>query len=85
MMNSLEKILASVVSDEKTAPDLCLTRRNFLVGSFFAALLLGMAGNIAEAGKINPLETQVTLPDEITWVAWPGPPPTARPFVSMAG
>jgi hypothetical protein len=52
--------------------DLCLTRRSFLVGSFFAALALGMAGTVAEAGKINPSETHVTLPDEIKWVAWPG-------------
>ena len=65
--------------------DICLTRRGFLLGSLFAGLALGMPGTLAQASKINPSETQITLPDGIKWVAWPGLPPHSGEMAMLYG
>src|SRR5271165_5811345 len=46
------------------------TRRGFLLAPLLAALPLVLCGTAAVAGRINPSETQVTLPDAIKWSGW---------------
>jgi len=39
----------------------------------------------AQASKINPSETAITLPDEIRWVAWSGLPPHSGEMATLYG
>ena len=50
-----------------------------------AALPLGLSGGRAEAAKINPSETQITLPNEIQWTTWPGLPPRTGETAALYG
>jgi hypothetical protein len=80
-MHFLEEIFSVLGADH----DIHLTRRGFLLGSLFAGLALGMPGTVAQADKINPPETAVTLPNEIKWVAWPGLPPHSGEMATLFG
>jgi hypothetical protein len=62
-----------------------LSRRGFLLSSFFAVLAAGMPGTLAHAGKINPSETSITPPEEIKWVEWPGLPPRSGEMAVLYG
>jgi len=61
------------------------TRRAVLLTSLLAALPLELIGGRAEAGKIDPSETQVILPDQIRWTAWPGLPPGSGEMAMLYG
>jgi hypothetical protein len=61
------------------------TRRTVLLSSLLAALPLGLSAGRAQAAKINPSETQVTLPDEIKWTAWTGVPPHSGEMATLFG
>ena len=62
-----------------------LPRRRVVLASLLAALPLGLSGRPAEAAKIDPSETQVTLPNEIQWTAWPGLPPRSGEMAALYG
>jgi hypothetical protein len=56
------------------------TRRTVLLASLLAAMSLG-----AEAAKIDPSETQITLPNEIKWAAWSAGPPHGAEMATLHG
>src|SRR6202048_2572712 len=58
-------------------------RRQLLLASLFAALPLGLSARRAEA--VNPAETQVTLPDQITWATWTAGPPHSAEIAALFG
>src|ERR1700730_14603383 len=62
---------------------LASTRRRVLLTSLLAALPLGLSAGSAEA--INPSETQVTLPDQISWTAWTAGPPHSAEMATLFG
>ena len=50
-------------------------RRTLLLAPLLAAVAVGLADQPALAAKLDPAETQITLPDAIKWTAWTGLPP----------
>jgi hypothetical protein len=65
--------------------DACSSRREFLAGTLLAALPLALGGTQARAGRINPAETAITLPDEIKWSDWSGGPPDSGEMATLYG
>ena len=66
--------------------DFCPTRRGLLLASLLAALPLALSKTAALAGRINPSETQVTLPDAIKWSGWiNGFPPHSGEMATLYG
>ena len=59
------------------------TRRRVLLASLLLVLPLGLSGGRAEA--INSSETQVTLPDQVKWTAWPAGPPHGAEMATLFG
>jgi hypothetical protein len=47
-----------------------LDASGLLLAPLVAALPLALSGTAALAGRINPSETQITLPDAIKWSGW---------------
>jgi len=82
--NISDGILSSdaLLADHK----ICSTRRGLLLAPLLAALPLALSDMAALAGKINPSETQVTLPDAIKWSGWiNGFPPHSGEMASLYG
>ena len=70
------------LADHKISP----TRRGLLLASFLAALPLALSDTAALAGRINPSETEVTLPDAIKWSGWiNGFPPHSGEMATLYG
>jgi hypothetical protein len=67
------------------SPEVCATRRGVLLAPFLAAVPFAMAGAAAQAGKIDPSETAVTLPDAMQWVPWSGLPPHSGEMATLYG
>src|SRR5712672_2633564 len=66
--------------------DLCSTRRGLLLAPLLAALPLALSDTAALASRINPSETQVTLPDAIEWSGWiKGFPPDSGEMATLYG
>jgi hypothetical protein len=61
------------------------TRRRVLLASLLAAVPLAMGGAKAQAGKLDPSETAITLPDAIEWVPWSGLPPHSGEMATLYG
>jgi hypothetical protein len=59
------------------------TRRRILLAPLLAALPLGLSAGQADA--LNPSETQITLPDQIKWTAWPAGPPHGAEMATLFG
>jgi hypothetical protein len=78
----LRPVLAS--SDAPTRSNFEQTRRNLVLAPLLGALpLLATAAN---AGKINPSETLVTVPDAIEWSSWiQGFPPHSGQMATLYG
>ena len=57
------------------------TRRSLLLAPLLAAPPLGLSAGSAKA--INPSKTQVTLPDQIKWMAWTGGPPHSAEMATL--
>ncbi len=74
--------ISSLTREEK---DIFLSRRTFLLGALVAGLAARMQEAVAEAGKIDPSETAITLPEEMKWVAWPGLPPRSGEMAVLYG
>jgi len=78
----LHPVLASL--DAPTRSDFEQTRRDLVLAPLLGALpLLATAAN---AGKINPSETSVTVPDAIEWSSWiEGFPPHSGQMATLYG
>src|SRR5438093_12968684 len=76
-MHPLDKVFAGLVA----CRDACATRRQLLL----APLPLAVLATAAQASKINPSETAITLPDEVRWVAWSGLPPHSGEMATLYG
>jgi len=81
--NALEDRLSSAILGADR--DICSTRRGLLVAPLLAALPLAMLGATARAGRIDPAETAITLPDAIKWSAWSGGPPHSGEVATLYG
>jgi hypothetical protein len=77
MMRDGNKLPAIRSGSETTTDGAALSSRRTLL--LLAPLLAAAAGGLAAApaltAKLDPAETQVTLPDAIKWSAWTGGPP----------
>ena len=76
-MHLVDEVFAGLVA----CRDACATRRQLLL----APLPLAVLATAAQASKINPSETAITLPDEIRWVAWSGLPPHSGEMATLYG
>jgi hypothetical protein len=63
--------------------DASASRRWILLAPLLAAVPLGLSAERAEA--LNPSETQITLPDQIKWTAWPAGPPHGAEMAALFG
>jgi hypothetical protein len=82
--NILHRILASdsLLTDHRNSS----TRRELLLAPLFAALPLALSEIAALADRIDPSETQVTLPDTIKWSGWiNGFPPHSGEMATLYG
>jgi hypothetical protein len=62
------------------------TRRRLLFAPLLAALPLALSDTAALAGQINATETQVTLPDAVSWSGWiNGFPPHSGEMATLYG
>jgi hypothetical protein len=64
---------------------ICSTRRAMLAAPLLAALPLALLDATARAGRIDPAETAITLPDAIKWSAWSGGPPDSGEVATLYG
>ena len=76
-MHLVDEVFAGLVA----CRDACATRRQLLL----APLPLALLATAAQASKINPSETAITLPNEISWVAWSGLPPHSGEMATLYG
>jgi hypothetical protein len=66
--------------------EICSTRRELLLAPLLAALPLALSDTAVLAGRINPSETQVTLPEAIKWSGWiKGFPPHSGEMATLYG
>jgi hypothetical protein len=62
------------------------SRRDLLLVPLLAALPLALSGTAAQAGTINPSETQVTLADAMKWSGWTnGMPANSSEMATLYG
>jgi hypothetical protein len=81
--NALEgRLFSAILGADR---DICATRRGLLIAPLLAALPLAMSGATARAGRIDPAETAITLPDAIKWSAWSGGPPHSGEVATLYG
>ena len=65
--------------------DIVATRRRLLLAALVAGLPLGASSGLAKAGKLDPTETIVTLPDAIRFVPWTGAPVQSGEVATLYG
>jgi hypothetical protein len=66
--------------------DICSTRRGLLFAPLLATLPLALSDTTARASRINPSETEVTLPGAIKWSGWiNGFPPHSGEMATLYG
>ena len=80
-MHLVDGVFAGLVA----CRDACATRRQLLLAPLLSALPLAMLATAAQASKINPSETAITLSKEISWVAWSGLPPHSGEMATLYG
>jgi hypothetical protein len=61
------------------------SRRSLLLAPLLAALPLALGTTVADASKLNPTETEITLPDQIKWTTWSDAPPNSGAMASFYG
>ena len=66
-------------------PDVVATRRTLLLAVLAAGLPLAASIRTAQASRLNPAETIVTLPDATKFVAWSGAPPHSGEMATLYG
>jgi len=80
-MHLVDGVFAGLVA----CRDACATRRQLLLAPLLSALPLAVLATAVQASKINPSETRITLPNEISWVAWSGLPPHSGEMATLYG
>src|SRR5262245_44847653 len=65
--------------------DISASRRGVLLAPLVAAVTLAMARTAAQAGRIDPTQTIIILPDAMTWVPWSGLPPHSGEMATLYG
>src|SRR2546422_11075633 len=70
---------------DELLPDVCATRRRVLLASLLAAVPFVMAGTAAQAGRIDPSQTAITLPPALQWGPWTGLPPPSGEMATLYG
>lgn len=60
-------------------------RRTLLLGPLFFALADCSLVQRAQASKLNPLETIITLPSALKWTEWSGLPPHSGEMATVYG
>src|SRR5437867_11537578 len=76
-MHLLDKVFAGLAA----CRDASATRRQLLLPPVALAVL----ATAAQDSKINPSERAITLPYEISWVAWSGLPPHSGEMATLYG
>ena len=71
----------AVLPDSLTVPP----RRTLLLAPLLAAIAAGLADQPALAAKLDPAETQITLPNAIKWTAWSSLPPGSGEMARLYG
>ena len=66
------------------SPDVCATRRRVILAPLLAAVPFAMA-TAAQARKIDPSQTAITLPDARRWIPWSGLPPHSGEMATLYG
>ena len=61
------------------------TRRRLLLAALVAGLPLAASSGIAKAGKLDPAETIITLPDAIRFMPWTGAPAHSGEVATLYG
>jgi hypothetical protein len=81
--NFLDQVSASrLVTD---AGDLVASRRILLLAALAAGFPLAGSSKAANATKLDPAETVITLPDAIRFVPWTGAPPQSGEVATLYG
>lgn len=65
--------------------DLVPTRRALLLAPLLAGLPLAVSRVAAQASKLDPSETAITLPDAMKFTAWSGAPPHGGEMATLYG
>ena len=61
------------------------TRRMLLLAPLFATAPLAFSSTAAQASKLDPSETQITLPDGMKFSTWTGAPPHGGEMATLYG
>ena len=78
----LTEVMASAEALVRQFP---VSRRNLILAPLIGAFPAILAKS-AQAGTVNPEETQITLPDAIQWSSWPpGFPPNSAQMATLYG
>jgi hypothetical protein len=80
--DQLEETLHSSATTTTIDPS---SRRALLLGPLIAALPFAFLARRAEASKLDPSETIITLPSAIKWTAWSGLPPHSGEMAMLYG
>lgn len=84
-MRNLDQ-LQRALADALAGSEADATRRSLVLAPLLAALGSAFATTAAQAGKINPSDTQVTLPQDIKWGSWlKGFPPNSGQMATLHG
>jgi hypothetical protein len=81
--NVLDEMCASSLRAE--GYEVVATRRTLLLAALAAGLPLAAASRTAQASRLNPAETLITLPDAIKFVPWSGAPPHSGEMGTLYG
>ena len=81
--NVLDELCASSFRAE--GHDVVATRRTLLLAMLAAGLPLGASMTTAQASKLDPAQTMITLPDAIKFIPWSGAPPHSGEVATLYG
>lgn len=81
----ISRLAADQLPDLSAVSAGAATRRSLLLSPLLAALPLGLSSSLAEASKIDPKETVITLPDAIQWKSWGDLPPHVAEMKMLFG
>ena len=65
--------------------DVAATRRGLLLAALAAGFPLAASSGIVKAGKLDPAETIITLPDAVRFVPWTGAPAHSGEVATLYG
>jgi hypothetical protein len=77
--------LSKSTTVSSSVDDVDASRRRLLLIPLIAALPFTLSSTGAEASKLNPAETQITMPDQIEWAPWSGGPSHSGEVATLYG